>query len=154
MAGHEVLTATDGAEAVAAAVEAQPDIVILDIMMPRMDGLTALGQLRQGPLTQNIPILLLSAKKSALDIEVGMKVQRIDEHGADACGARPVDVEFGNVAQHHRLRGRRPQTFQRQVEDPRIGFGDADLARDHDYVEPALEWTLRTNSSHRLRHAI
>jgi len=73
MAGHEVVTATDGAEAVAAAVQERPDVVILDIMMPKMDGLTALGQLRQGPLTKDIPVLLLSAKKSPLDTEVGMK---------------------------------------------------------------------------------
>lgn len=73
MAGHEVVTATDGAEALAAAVETRPDVVILDIMMPRMDGLTALGQFRQGPLTKDIPVVLLTAKKSALDVEVGMK---------------------------------------------------------------------------------
>ena len=73
MAGHEVLTATDGAEAVAAAVKERPDVIVLDIMMPNVDGLTALGQLRKGPVTKDIPVLLLSAKKSPLDTEIGMK---------------------------------------------------------------------------------
>jgi CheY-like chemotaxis protein len=54
-------------------VRERPDVVILDIMMPHMDGLTALGQLRQGPVTKDIPVLLLSAKKSPLDNELGMK---------------------------------------------------------------------------------
>jgi DNA-binding response OmpR family regulator len=70
LAGHEVVTASDGAEAVRMAVSSSPDAVVLDIMMPRLDGLTAL---RQGPRTQSIPVLLLSAKAGAIDIDVGMK---------------------------------------------------------------------------------
>jgi CheY-like chemotaxis protein len=73
LAGHEVETASDGAEAVRKAVATSPDAVVLDIMMPKVDGLTALGQLRQGPKTQSIPVLLLSAKAGAIDIDVGMK---------------------------------------------------------------------------------
>jgi CheY-like chemotaxis protein len=73
LAGHEVVTASDGAEAVRMAVSSSPDAVVLDIMMPRLDGLTALRQLREGPRTQSIPVLLLSAKAGAIDIDVGMK---------------------------------------------------------------------------------
>ena len=73
LAGHEVVTASDGAEAVRMAVSSSPDAVVLDIMMPLLDGLTALRQLRQGPRTQSIPVLLLSAKAGVIDIELGMK---------------------------------------------------------------------------------
>jgi DNA-binding response OmpR family regulator len=73
LAGHEVVTASDGVEAVRVAVASSPDAVVLDIMMPRQDGLTTLRQLRQGPRTQSIPVLLLSAKAGAIDVEVGMK---------------------------------------------------------------------------------
>jgi CheY-like chemotaxis protein len=72
-AGHEVVTAADGFEAVQTAVERRPDAVLLDVMMPRMDGLTALRQLREGPVTQHIPVVLVSAKSESIDIDIGMK---------------------------------------------------------------------------------
>src|SRR6267142_422015 len=46
------------------------------------------------------------------------------------------------------------ETRQTYLIDYRSGLGDADLARDHDYVEPSLKWTLRANSRHGLRNAV
>jgi CheY-like chemotaxis protein len=83
--GHEVTTATDGAEAVRRTVAERPDAIVLDVMMPGVDGLTALRQLRDTPSTRTIPVLLLSAKARAIDIEIGMKA------GAAGYVTKPFD---------------------------------------------------------------
>ena len=65
IAGWEVTIATSGQEGLAIAGAIQPDAILLDVMMPDMDGITTLYHLRQQPDTQNIPIILLTAKAQA-----------------------------------------------------------------------------------------
>lgn len=60
-AGFAVLEATDGQKGVEMAVENQPALIIMDLMMPGMDGATAIWHIRQNQSTQHIPILVLSA---------------------------------------------------------------------------------------------
>jgi CheY-like chemotaxis protein len=60
-AGFHVLEAGDGQKGVEMTAEHQPALVIMDLMMPGMDGATAIGYLKQNPTTQHIPILVLSA---------------------------------------------------------------------------------------------
>jgi CheY-like chemotaxis protein len=59
--GHEVIEAADGAEAVAKARETEPDIVLLDLHMPALDGFQAVGQLRSEPRFAATPIVALTA---------------------------------------------------------------------------------------------
>lgn len=61
-AGWEVLTAESGAEGIAAAITHQPDAILLDMMMPDLDGRAALALLQANPQTQEIPVILLTAK--------------------------------------------------------------------------------------------
>ena len=61
-AGFRTLTAADGEEAVALALEHSPDLVVLDVMMPRMDGYTALTRLRGQPATREIPVVILTGQ--------------------------------------------------------------------------------------------
>jgi CheY-like chemotaxis protein len=58
----EVLTASSGREGLLKAAAEQPDAILLDVMMPDMDGLTTLQKLQANPATQNIPVILLTAK--------------------------------------------------------------------------------------------
>ncbi len=60
-AGYEVVTATDGQQAVARAVSDHPDVIVLDIRMPVQDGIVALGKLKQLEDTRRIPVIMLSA---------------------------------------------------------------------------------------------
>lgn len=60
-AGFRVLEATDGQKGVEMSTEHQPELVIMDLMMPGMDGATAIWHLKQNQATQHIPILVLSA---------------------------------------------------------------------------------------------
>jgi two-component system KDP operon response regulator KdpE len=65
--GHEVLEAPDGATGIAMAAASLPDIVVLDLMLPDMDGFTVLSALRDAEATRDVPILVLSAKARADD---------------------------------------------------------------------------------------
>lgn len=64
-ADWEVLTASSGAEGMAIAESQQPDAILLDVMMPGLDGLATFGQLQSNPATQSIPVILLTAKVQA-----------------------------------------------------------------------------------------
>jgi CheY-like chemotaxis protein len=72
-AGHEVVTANDGLEAVQQAEIVQPDLVLLDVRMPRMNGYDACRRLRSMPATQHIPIVFLSAKGQENEINAGLE---------------------------------------------------------------------------------
>ncbi|HEY3377017.1 MAG TPA: response regulator [Armatimonadota bacterium] len=67
-AGYEVVTAYDGREALKKIEEEQPDMVVLDVMMPYMDGLETLKQIRANPLTRNLPVIMLTAKAQDQDV--------------------------------------------------------------------------------------
>ncbi|WP_409297277.1 response regulator transcription factor [Peribacillus sp. SCS-26] len=71
-AGFDVVTAMDGREGVKKAVEEAPDLVILDLMLPEMDGLEVCKQLRQQKL--NVPILMLTAKDDEFDKVLGLEL--------------------------------------------------------------------------------
>ncbi len=60
--GWNVFNATSGEEAIQIAVSQKPDVILLDLMMPDMDGRTTLQRLKSNPQTQNIPIILMTAK--------------------------------------------------------------------------------------------
>ena len=77
--GYQVLTANNGEEAVATATAEHPDLVILDIMMPRLDGYQACEQLKAEAATKDIPVVFLSAKAQQSDIEKG-KTYGVDEY--------------------------------------------------------------------------
>jgi CheY-like chemotaxis protein len=67
VAGWEVFTASSGKEGIAQAEKHQPDAILLDVMMPDMDGLTAFENLQANPLTKEIPVILLTAKIQVAD---------------------------------------------------------------------------------------
>ena len=64
--GYEVVTCRDGQAALALAGSAQPQLIVLDVMMPGLDGLGALRQLKESAATKDIPVVVLSAKGHAL----------------------------------------------------------------------------------------
>jgi len=70
-AGYEVLTAFDGIEALDKVKNDNPDMVVLDVMMPRMDGFEVLKNLQSDPRFQNIPVIMLTAKAQDADIFKG-----------------------------------------------------------------------------------
>lgn len=67
MGEWEVFTASSGREGLRTAQAQQPDVILLDVMMPDMDGLTTLEKLKENPEIQHIPVILLTAKAQAAE---------------------------------------------------------------------------------------
>lgn len=83
--GYRVLTANNGEEAVEVARSDHPDLVILDIMMPRLNGYEAAEKLRAAPETATLPIVFLSAKAQTSDAE------RARSYGVEEYLTKPFD---------------------------------------------------------------
>ena len=84
--GYEVLTATDGEEALALARSHNPDVVLLDVMMPRLDGLEVCRRLRDNPATSHLCVIMLTARTMAADQLGGL------DAGADDYVSKPFDA--------------------------------------------------------------
>lgn len=82
-AGYEVISAEDGATALRKAREATPDLILLDVMLPEMDGTEVCKQLRRDPTTARIPIIMLTAKAAEIDRVLGLEL------GADDYVTKP-----------------------------------------------------------------
>jgi len=74
MEGYEVATAADGEEALRKIEQDRPDLVVLDIMMPKLDGYEVCRRLRQDDDLKSLPVILLSAKGRPIDRETGLEV--------------------------------------------------------------------------------
>ncbi|HIK53606.1 MAG TPA: response regulator [Synechococcales cyanobacterium M55_K2018_004] len=85
VAGWEVLTAASGMEGIAIAIEEKPDAILLDIMMPDMDGIATFQKLQENEATRSIPVVLLTAKVQAADR------RRYEALGIRAAIAKPFD---------------------------------------------------------------
>ncbi len=70
-ASFEVLTASDGEEGVQKALAEKPDIILMDVMMPKMDGFEACRALRANDATREIPIIMVTTRGEADKVEVG-----------------------------------------------------------------------------------
>ncbi len=84
--GYRVSTAPDGEEGLRQAFETRPDLIVLDIMLPTRNGLEILRELRNEPHTQDVPVLLLTARSTELDKLLGF------EYGADDYISKPFSV--------------------------------------------------------------
>ena len=85
--GFQVEAAPNGEEGVIAAQRINPDVVVLDVMMPGIDGLEVCRRLRSNPITQNVPILILTAKDEVRDRIAGLRM------GADDYLTKPFDFD-------------------------------------------------------------
>jgi CheY-like chemotaxis protein len=85
MAGWKVVVASSGAQGLARAIEFQPDAIVLDVMMPVMDGPATFRELRKNPATAHIPVLLLTAKVQSTD------QRRFADLGVEAVLFKPFD---------------------------------------------------------------
>ena len=86
MKGHEAIAAGDGFSAVTLAIKYRPDVVVLDVMMPKMSGFQVCQNLRARPEFQATPILFLTAKDNPQDEAWGKKV------GADEYITKPFEI--------------------------------------------------------------
>jgi DNA-binding response OmpR family regulator len=83
--GFEVVTAVDGKDCLEKVVEADPDVITLDVMMPRLDGWVTATQLRRNPQTAGIKVVLITARAQEDDRSRGREI------GVDAYLTKPFD---------------------------------------------------------------
>lgn len=84
--GYTVRTASDGNAALEMAQEEKPDLILLDVMLPNLDGLSACRVLRQNEVTRKIPIIMISARGEELDKVLGLEI------GADDYVTKPFSI--------------------------------------------------------------
>lgn len=85
--GYEVIMALDGAEGIDTAIRELPDIILMDMSLPIVDGWTATGQLKQNPQTQSIPVIALTAHAMTGDRDRALAA------GCDDYDTKPIDLK-------------------------------------------------------------
>lgn len=110
--GYYVVEANDGEEALAIANKSMPDLIISDVMMPKMDGISLCNKIKSNFVTSHIPVVLLTAK-TALE----HKIEGV-ENGADAYIEKPFNIDFLEVQVQNLLKQRKQlrKRFSNQFE--------------------------------------
>jgi DNA-binding response OmpR family regulator len=85
MEGYQAVIAADGLVGVEKAKSEKPDLILLDIMLPGIDGLEVCSRLRANDQTKNIPVIMVSVKASAEDVKTGL------DKGANGYVSKPFD---------------------------------------------------------------
>lgn len=78
--GYQVVTAGSGAEALEKIEREMPDLVLLDIIMPKMDGWEVFSRIKGNPKTHDIPVIMLTAKDQRIDKLIGLHVVKVDDY--------------------------------------------------------------------------
>ena len=114
---YEVLTACDGATALQIASDERPDIILLDVMMPGMDGFETCRRLKADPVTRHIPVVLVTALDGRED-----KIKGLDA-GADDFVTKPIDdvILFARVRSLLRLKSVMDELREREESGRRLG---------------------------------
>lgn len=138
-ANYQVIIARDGEEALTKALQEQPDLIILDLMLPRLDGLEVCRALRR---KRDVPIIMLTARDAEVDRVVGLEL------GADDYVVKPFSVRELMVRVKNVLRRSEPRTEETAPDIIRAGELTVDAAyheatwRDTELVLTALEFDL------------
>ena len=79
-AGYQVTSENDGATGLQTISDVQPDVVLLDLMMPEMDGWEVFHSIRGNPKTSHIPIIVLTARSQSIDKVIGLHIAKVDDY--------------------------------------------------------------------------
>ena len=103
-AGYEVLIANDGDQLVRMAQDSPPDLLLIDLMMPLMDGFEAIRQLRNDTRTSHLPMIILTARSASSEVVVGF------DSGADDYIVKPYDIDvlLARIRSHLRRANKLP----------------------------------------------
>ena len=82
---YQVVTASDGEEGVARALAERPDLILMDVVMPKMNGFEAVRRLRQEEATREVPIIMVTTRGEAANVEAGF------ESGCNDYVTKPID---------------------------------------------------------------
>lgn len=141
-AGFEVVTAEDGQSALDKARTTQPNLILLDLMLPKVDGLEVCKRLRQDPNTSAIPIIMLTAKTGEIDRVLGLEL------GADDYVTKPFSTRELVLRVKNLIKRREPTETKRdqlQVGELRLDIPRHQIAyKGKDLDLTATEFKLMT----------
>src|SRR6266446_6364478 len=103
-AGYEVVTAADGNEALKKARSSLPDLIVLDLMLPEVDGMEVCKILRRDPATSHIPIIMVTAKASEIDRVLGLELGA-DDYVTKPFSPRELVLRVKNLLNRRRASG-------------------------------------------------
>jgi len=96
-AGYQTLTAVSGEAALEAAFRELPDLILLDIMMPRIDGWEVFRSIRNDPHTKNIPIAFITARTQNIDKMIGLSVMKAEGYITKPFGKKELLEEVERI---------------------------------------------------------
>jgi len=99
---YQVVTAGSGQEALDKIEKEMPDLVLLDIIMPKMDGWEVFSRIKSNPKTHEIPVIMLTAKDQRIDKLIGLHVVRVDDYITKPFGRSELLERIKRVLQEKR----------------------------------------------------
>jgi DNA-binding response OmpR family regulator len=116
LAGHEVIEASNGEAGLELALRERPDVVVLDVMLPKMDGISVLGTLANGAQTRQVPVILLTAKTQLEDRKAGWRA------GCAEYMTKPFSpVDLVGIAERAREMSTTERSLRREKELAQLG---------------------------------
>lgn len=109
-AGYEVVTADDGTDAIKKARQQVPDLILLDVMLPEVDGLEVCKLLRRDPATAGIPIIMLTAKAAEIDRVLGLELGA-DDYVTKPFSPRELTLRVKNLMRRRNASEEKPDQF-------------------------------------------
>lgn len=143
--GFVVATATNGLEAVKAILRKPPDLILLDLMLPGLDGLEVCRQLKKEPKTADIPVLMVTAKDEESDVVAGLEL------GADDYVVKPFRMKELIARVRTALRRQRPAQLDKEAP---VRAGGIEIHPGRHEVKVAGEPVEMTFSELRILHAL
>jgi two-component system alkaline phosphatase synthesis response regulator PhoP len=125
--GYDILTAKNGKEALAQAKK-NPDLILLDVMMPEVNGHDVIRTLKADPATQSIPVILLTARTSELDEVIGLEL------GADDYVTKPISIPKLIARIKSALRKKTDKAKDAATADEILSHGKIQINRSHHRV--------------------
>jgi DNA-binding response OmpR family regulator len=110
-AGYDVVTATDGAEALKKAHAALPSLIVLDLMLPEVDGMEVCKMLRRDPATAAVPIIMLTAKAQEIDRVLGLELGA-DDYITKPFSPRELVLRIKKSLQRGRVADEEPEALK------------------------------------------
>ncbi len=100
-AGYDTLTATSGEEALETAFREKPDLILLDIMMPKIDGWEVFRSIRNDPEAKSIPIAFITARTQNIDKMIGLSVMKADGYITKPFSKKDLLEKVGQILRSH-----------------------------------------------------
>ncbi|HEX7541288.1 MAG TPA: response regulator [Anaerolineales bacterium] len=95
--GFEILGANSGKEGLEIIRKDHPDLVLLDLMMPEMDGWEVYQQMKADEATKNIPVIVVTAKAQSIDKVLGLHIAKVDDYIAKPFSPQELSTSIDNV---------------------------------------------------------